>query len=141
MAAIDDIYKPYDYSSLRFFVIALNVKGPGLTKIDEKIPGYVQKLKGVFVSVGCSTSAGKITGYVTMNFNGSAIKVLQLPITRTNLLKDCSRSLPLNETIRPNSLLQGYYYDATNGSAGYPYSVSIYLDYEPIKEPIETPKP
>ncbi|MGZ4037246.1 MAG: hypothetical protein ACXVPQ_05415 [Bacteroidia bacterium] len=141
METIDDIHKPYDYSALRFYVMALTVSGPGLTKIDEKIPGYVQNLKGVFVSVGCLTSAGKITGYLSVNFNGSAIKVLQLPVIRTNLLKDCSRPLPLNETIRPNSLLQGYYYDQTNGSAGYPYSLKIYLDYEPIKQPIETPKP
>ena len=134
MNAIDKIYAGYNFSATRCYVIPLSVNINGYMKIEHKLPAYVQNLKGIFVSVSCKTSAGRNAGFLFLSFNGNTLKNIQLPIIRTNLLLDCSHPLPLDEIIQPNSFVQGFYYDTTNGASGYPYTLSIYLHYEPTAE-------
>lgn len=134
MNAIDKIYTGYNFSATRCYVIPLSVNINGYMKIEHKLPEYVQNLKGIFVSVSCQTSASRNAGFLFLSFNGSVLKNIQLPIIRTNLLRDCSHPLHLDEIIKPNSFVQGFYYDATGGVGGYPYTLNIYLHYEPIKE-------
>lgn len=130
MNPIDNIYKPNDFSATRCYVIRLSVNINGYMKIEQKLPVYVQKLKGVFISVSCLNSPMKAAGFIALNFNGYGLKNIQTPVIRTNLLLNCSRQVSFNEQIKPNSLLQGYYFDGTKGAGGYPYTLSIYLHYE-----------
>ncbi len=131
MKTIQDIYAPYNFSATRCYVIAIPVNINGYLKIDEKLPGFIKNIKGIFVSVSCPLSQTKFAGFLTLNFNGQALKSFQSAIIRTALLKDCSHPTRFDETIIPNSRMQGYYYDTINTVFGYPYTLSIYLHYIP----------
>lgn len=130
MTSIHNIYEPYDFSANPCYVIEYQIVTSGYQKIEHKLPGYIQKLKGVFVSVDCRMSAGKQIGIIILNFNGQGLKNIQLPIIRSNIARDHSRPVPLDEEIQPNSFLQGFYYDMMNIPMNYPYTLKIYLHYQ-----------
>ena len=131
MEDIKNSYSSYNFSATKCYVIANPVNINGYLKIDEKLPGFIKNIKGIFISVSCPTSATKVVGFITLNFNGQALKIFQTGVIRTNLLKDCSHPTTFNETIIPNSMMQGFYYDVINTPMAYPYTLSIYIHYEP----------
>jgi hypothetical protein len=136
MKTIQNIYEPYNFSKFPCYIIEVPIIVSGYKKLEYKIPEYLQKLKGVFVSVDCKNSVSKVVGFLIMNFNDQALKNFQLPITRTNFysMADFSHPIYFNETIQPNSFLQGFYYDNVGIPLEYPYSLKIYLHYEPLEE-------
>lgn len=136
MTSIHNIYEPYNFSKFPCHIINIPISVTGYNKLEIKIPEYLQKLKGVFVSVDCKNGVSKLAGFLVMNFNDQALKNFQLPITRTNFyaLADFSHPIEFNEVILPNSYIQGFYYDNVNIPSEYPYNLKIYLHYEPLTE-------
>jgi hypothetical protein len=133
MNIIDKIYAPYNFTTSPFIVIPISVEAKGYLKIEYKIPNFLQKLKGIYVSVTVGLTPSKIAGLISLNFNSQSLKAFQRAVPKTYLINDCSKPYELNETIDANSLMQGYYFD-TSQSSKYPYLLSIYLHYEPIEE-------
>jgi hypothetical protein len=134
MTSIHNIYEPYNFSKFPCHILSMPISVQGYNKLEFKLPEYLQKLKGVFASVDCKSSAGKLAGFLVMNFNDQALKNFQLPITRTNFygMADLSHPIDFNEIILPNSYLQGFYYDNVGIIPEYPYTLKIYLHYEPL---------
>lgn len=131
MDALEKTYQPFNFSSTRCYVAVFKIAVAGYFKIDHKLPSYITKLKGIFVSVDCRASQSIMTGGLTLNFNGQALKNFQIAVPRTRIIKDCSHPITFDEVIKPNSIMQGYYFDLANLPDGYPYTLSIYLHYEP----------
>lgn len=129
MKTIEDIFKPYNFSETRCYVIALQVEKNGFLKIEHKIPSYVKELKGIFVSTNCTTNPTHLDGLISLNFNGQSFKSYQSFIYKINHLDDCSHPQPFDDTLLPNSFMQGFYYDLTQTKT-YPYTLSIYLHYQ-----------
>lgn len=145
MKTIEQIYKPYSFSDTRCYVFILDIGTKGYLKIEHKIPAYVRKLKGIFISVNGiiqptasgppSRSGGTssiVAGFITLNFNGQSLKCFQYSVPQTLYLMDCSHPIPFDEQLNPNSFLQGYYFDNLLYITPKPaYKLSIYLHYEP----------
>ena len=133
MKTIEQIYEPYNFSSTRCFVIKLDVGTNGFLKIEYKIPSYVRKLKGIFVTVrGASQykSLQSEAGFISLNFNGQALKCFQSAVPQSLYLYDCSKPIPFDEDIKPNSFMQGYYQNnALNPPSKIGLTVSIYLHF------------
>lgn len=129
MKTIDDIYTPYDFTKNRCYVFVLTIEKKGFLKIEHKLPSFIQQLKGIFVSSNCVTGIGQIAGLISMNFNGQAFKSFQFPVYKTNHLEDCSHPNEFNDTLLPNSFIQGFYYDLTETKV-FPYEVHVYVHYE-----------
>lgn len=129
MNPIDDIYKPYDFSSTSCIVIPLTVLHSGYLKIEESIPSHVEVLKDIFITTTLN-GGSKYAGIVSLNFNGGALSI-QLPVYKSYKLLDSTKPRHINKALKPNSLLQGYYLDISNTSL-FPYKVSIYLHYTPV---------
>lgn len=130
MKAHEKIFEAYNFSENPCHIITLNVTGLGFIKIEKKLPNEVQQLTGIFASVNYPATQPKIVGYVTLNFNGNSLQPFQMPIVKTRFLKDTSKPYELNEKIKPNSFMQGYYFDATGSPGNYPYTVTLYLHYK-----------
>lgn len=127
MSKLSEIYKPYNFSSTKCFIITLNIVTTGYYKIEQRLPEEMKTLKGVFVSPSGSTRFKQL-GFVTFGINEGRIKCFQQAVIDITKISDCSVPFPLNEPVKNNSLMQGYYYD--NGRSNiYPYSLKIYLHY------------
>lgn len=131
MNPIEDIYKPFDYSASRCYVVVLTITQKGYMKLEHKLPSYVKQLVGVFITT--TLNGGIIyAGLASLNFNGDAFKSIHLPVYKSfKMLDGSTRPMPLNESIKPNSFLQGYYLDMSKTNL-FPYTVSIYLHYTPV---------
>jgi hypothetical protein len=130
MKKLANIFKPYNFSENPCHIITFQVLAFGFTKIEVKLPNYVQQLTGIFASINYPAIQPKIAGYFTLNFNGNALQAFQMPIVKTTFLKEVSTPYELNEALKPNSFMQGYYYDATGVPNNYPYTVTLYLHYK-----------
>lgn len=128
MKTIEDIYKPYNFSKTRCYVIVLKVTKNGFLKIEHKLPSYIKELKGVFVSTDCTTNVSHLDGLISLNFNGQSFKSFQAFVYKVVQFRDCSHPQIFNEILLPNSFLQGFYYDLTN-TKNFPYTIRIYLHY------------
>jgi len=135
---IKEKYRPYNFSSTKCYIITLKFKVPGLGLpgifgIEEKLPLDIGILKGVYITVN-SNSLFKIVGGVSLNFNESELKSWAIPLYNTKLLKETSHPVPLNEEIKSNSIMQGFYVIRNSGGdAGIKGNIKIYLHYEPRK--------
>lgn len=134
MKTIEDIYEPYNFSATRCYIFVIEVKKDGFIKIEHKLPSYVKELKGIFVSTTNATIQGNVTGLISMNFNGQAFKSYQAVVYKTAELGDCSHPETFNDTLLPNSFIQGYYYGLapTVSTKASPkgYTLTIYIHYE-----------
>lgn len=127
MKNIKDRYKPYNFSSSRCHVIELIISQGGVTRIEAKLPSYIKTLTGIYIS--CNTDRPeKVTGLINVFFNEGAQKSLKLSVLNTKVLRHSSHPLPLNQEIKSNSSIQGFYLDNLN--VGFPYTVKIYLHYK-----------
>lgn len=129
MKTIEDIYKPYNFSETRCYVIVLKVTKDGFLKIEHKLPSYIKELKGIFVSTDCISNATHLDGLISLNFNGQSFKSFQSFVYKVVQFRDCSHPKTFDEIILPNSFLQGFYYDLTN-TKDFPYTLSIYIHYK-----------
>lgn len=124
-----DAYNPYDFSKTRCYVIVFDLDGANYIKIEHKLPNYIKKLRGVFISTTYKNSQIKSVGIISLNFNGQALKCFQLPVLETTHQQLTAQPLELNEDLMPNSFLQGYFYGIMNAPSR-PYRISIYLHYD-----------
>lgn len=125
-----EAYNPYDFSKTRCYVIVVDLEWyNNYIKIEHKLPNYIKKLRGVFISTNYQNEEVKHIGLISLNFNGQAFKSFQLPVPETAHQILTAHPLELNETILPNSFLQGYFYGLHN-TDGRPYRISIYLHYD-----------
>lgn len=143
MSSIKERYKPYNFSSTKCYVIRLpfrGVRGFGRFGIEHKLPFYIGKLKGIYITCRSNSSLYYV-GSVFLSFNEGLFKNFQYPIINTTLLRDRSHPIPLEEEIFSNSLLQGYYTlnpsGTDSGLIGY---LSIYLHYEEREKRCELEK-
>lgn len=129
METIEQKYEPYNYSSTRCYVFVLAVTKEGYLKIEHKIPSYIRELKGVFVSTSGHLNTLTFSGVISLNFNGQATKCLQIAVSKTDSVEDCSLPIPFDEKINLNSFVQGYFY-AIPAENEFPFLLSIYLHYK-----------
>lgn len=136
MRTIQNIYEPYNFTNNPCHIIGIPVDQAGHVKIENKLPDFIKHLTGIFASVNCVTSRNKIVGFLTLNFNQQLTKCLQVPVLRTNLHPkgDHSKPIVFDETILPNSYMQGFFYDSVDLPGSYPYILKIYLHYKIARE-------
>lgn len=127
MKTIKDRYKPFDFSSLKCYVITLKITNKQPLKIEHKLPFHIAILKGFYVT--CNVKAAELAiGQVYLFFNEGMNKSVSLPVLNSSLSDHHSHPLPMNEEIKPNSLLQGVYYHRGIIST-YPFTIKIYLHF------------
>lgn len=129
MKIIEEAYNPYNFSKTRCYVIVMDIDVDGYLKIEQKLPNYIKTIKGIFVSTTYRSGTLYHIGIISLNFNGQAMKSFQLPVPETDHQLLTSHPLDLNETILPNSYLQGYFYGFASPFKQQ-YRISIYLHYE-----------
>ncbi len=133
---IKERYKPYNFSATKCYVIELpfeRANSLGFYGIEQTLPQYIGRLKGVYVTCR-SNSLNKVIGGVLLSFNDVNLKNLQMPIHHADQIRDHSHPIPFDEEIRTNSLMQGFFIirigGGDGGVSGY---IKIYLHYEPRK--------
>lgn len=125
-------YRPYNYSSTKCHVVTLKFNNVGRFGIDEKLPAYIGVLKGIYVTVNCDIPDGLIGG-IFLSFNEGAAKTFQLYLPNTKMLRDMGLPYPVEEIIKSNSIMQGYYHISENFR--FPSgTVKIYLHYIPCDQ-------
>ena len=126
-----DRYRPFNYSTTRCHVIALKFAKAGRFGIDEKLPACIGRLKGIYITVNCDIPFFSIGG-IFLSFNNGATKAFQSYLTNTKMLRDPGLPYPVDEEIKKNSLMQGYYHIRSEHLRFEPSgTVNIYLHYEP----------
>lgn len=129
MKTIEQLYEPYNFSKTKCYVFTLTITKGNYTRIEHKVPWYIKKLEGIYVSVSLLDTTKTLAGIISLNFNGQSLKCFHLPIHRTQNLNDFSHPLPLNEDIKRNSFIQGYFISKDLTVEEFPYTLSIYLHY------------
>lgn len=125
----ENIFKPFNFSSTRCFVATIDVKSIGYLKIEYKMPVYVRKIKAIYVSTSC-TSNQPVVGFLTLNFNGQALKIFQCALYDKSKVNDYSLPMPFEVELSANSFMQGYYFDKEPNKPR-PYQLKIYFHYTP----------
>lgn len=125
---IKERYRPYNFSSTKVHVIKLTVPVGGIGNIEEKLPEHIARIKGIFVSSNV-TPVAKVKGWIFLTLNEGIFKNYQLPILNTAKLQDCSHPMPLNEEIKTNAVLYGYFGVLLPAKG----TLTIYLHYEERK--------
>ncbi len=128
METIEHLFEPYNFSATHCYVFNMRVTARGNLKIEHKLPEYIRQLKGIFVSINSHQELVKIAGIISLNFNGQTLKCYHNAVLVTNVLNDCSHPYPLDEQLKQNSFLQGYY-NATASLADAGYLLTVYLHY------------
>ncbi|HSH64398.1 MAG TPA: hypothetical protein VLB84_01050 [Bacteroidia bacterium] len=133
MKAIKELYKPFDLSSTRCYVAVFTIDTPdGYHVLEHKLPSYVQRLKGIFITVNDTVNPPSLPeGFVSLNFNGQTLRIFRQTVYSTFFSENTSRPFPFNEELVPNSYMQGYYQDYLSEKT-MPYQLRVYLHYEPI---------
>ena len=130
METIEQTYQSYDYSATRCYVFQVNIPAAGFIKIEHKLPKYIKRLKGIFVTLDIQDGEQEnaVAGFISLNFNGQSLKAYHNPVLVSDLLADVSIPYPLDEPILPNSLVQGYY-NAFAVEDWFSHNLTIYLHY------------
>jgi len=124
-----DAYKPYDFSKSKCHVVSIDTFGEQALKVEEKLPLHIRRLKGIHITCN-SELEDRVIGYVTLQFNEGILKTAQLPILNSQMIKDHSNPIPINEEIKCNGLMLGYMYFLRKNKLT--HSVKIYLHYETV---------
>lgn len=120
-----DQYKPYNFSSTKCFVISFQVDNT-IKKIEAKLPPIAKKLKGVFISARCNSTA-KLIGTINLNFNDGALKPYNLPVINSSGELKNTQPIPFDEDLKPHSNVTGYYRDF--GLVSSVLFISVYIHY------------
>lgn len=124
---IKELYKPYNFSESSCYVVSYDVNFDQILKIEDKLPLQIENLTGIYITCN-APSKENVIGYITVMFNEGILKTVQLPILNSNNIKHHSHPIPLNETIKSNSIMQGYLYFRVRTKR--PFTVKIYLHYK-----------
>ena len=124
---IDEIYKPFDYSQYGVYVIKTDITAAGVFKIEDTLPLHIKQIRGIYFTCN-SRSAERVIGYISLNFNEGILKNVLLPVINNNTIRHNGHAIPLNETVKSNSIVQGYFYNRV--ATKRPFTVKIYLHYE-----------
>lgn len=125
---IKERYKPYNFSKTRCLVITLLVPSNSNYKVERKLPKQIKTLVGIYVSTTANADE-MLVGTINLWFNEGIFKSISIPVMNTRGLTDRSHPIPLNEEMKPNSTMQGVYFN--RGTIhGFPYTVKIYLHYQ-----------
>jgi hypothetical protein len=125
--SIENIYKPFNYSEYGVYVIKVTIPKKGVFKIEDTLPLHIKLLKGIYFTCNVQ-SAEKVVGHIRLNLNEGILKNVQLPIMNTSVIRHTAYPIPLNETLKSNSLLQGYFINHI--STKQIFTLKIYLHYE-----------
>jgi len=123
---IRDNYKPYNFSSTKCHVIEVIVSETGVTKIEARLPEYLKKVKGIYIT-SQFTGEHRLVGYISLSFNEGSLKSFQMPVINSKAIKHNSQPIALNEEIKSGSSIQGFFLDINNYA--FSYTLKIYLHY------------
>lgn len=124
---IAETYKPFNFSTYGVYVIKTEITHTAVTKIEDTLPLHIKTIKGIYIT--CSAdSIEKVLGYITLNFNEGILKNVQLPVMNSKIIKHQAHPIPLNESIKSNSIMQGYFFSRIQTKNV--FTVKIYLHYE-----------
>lgn len=124
-------YQPHNYSTTRCHVVSFSFTKAGRFGFDVKLPYYIGKIKGIYVTANANIPFA-LFGRVYLNFNEGQLKTFQLYLVNSKMLRDAGLPYPVDEEIKPNSVLQGYYHIRSEGLGFNPAgTVRIYLHYTP----------
>lgn len=127
---IKDRYVPYNFSKTKCFIVTITVTPTGISKVESKLPKQMKTLNGIYVTTTANADE-MLVGTINLWFNEGINKSISLPVMNTRGLIDRSHPLPLDEEMKPNSTMQGMYFN--RGTIhGFPYIVKIYLHYEEV---------
>lgn len=133
---IEEKYRPYNFSSTKCHVVRkdFSIVGSGAAYfgIEEKLPEYIGRLKGIYVTCNGTTRLKGLFGALFLSFNEGVLKSVQLPLWPTAQLKDTAHPIPLDEEILSHSLMQGYV-AVLGRRSSFSGNISIYLHYEERK--------
>lgn len=131
MKTIEQIYQPFDFSATQCYVIMLEVAQGNYMKVEHKLPQHIRNLKGIYVSTSRTVINSEQVAFISLNFNGQSLKCFHSPLNRTIAFDDCSSPFPMDEIIKENSFIQGFYTALDFSGEEQPYTVTIYLHYLP----------
>jgi hypothetical protein len=131
MKTIEQIYQPYNFSATQCYVIMLEISQGNYMKVEHKLPRHIRNLKGIYVSTSRTTITSEQVAFISLNFNGQSLKCFHSPLSRTIDLDDCSSPFPMDEIIKENSFIQGFYTALDFDVKESAYTVTIYLHYLP----------
>ena len=123
---IENTYKPFNYSSSSVYVIPFIIPSFGVFKLEDKLPLQIKILTGIYITSSVQDKR-QVIGFITLNFNEGILKPIQLPLWNTSTIRHHSRPIPLNETIKTNSMMQGYCISQIATKTA--FSLKIYLHY------------
>ena len=128
MKKLREIYKPYDFSDGKCFIVIVNPNRNGYFKIEQQLPTEMKIITGIFVSMSGFTFSTK-SGYLSLSVNDGASNCFQQATIDYTENHDCSQPFPMHEVIKSGSLLQGYYLESSSAPVIYSYILKIYLHY------------
>lgn len=147
MKTFEETYKPYNFTENSTYIITVTINNSQYTNIQEKLPAYIRKVTGVFVSAHSTQKKQNFIGILSLCFNGKAFKSIRIPVQNAYFIKDCSIPFELNEDLKSNSFLQGYFTGANIRSSrafamisnilparvktNSKYTINIYIHYQP----------
>lgn len=127
---IKDRYIPYNFSATKCFIVTVVITPTGIAKVESKLPKQMKVIKGIYTTTTANADE-MFVGTLNLWFNEGIGKSISIPVMNSRGLTDRSHPMPLNEEMKPNSSIQGIYFN--RGTIhGYPYIVKIYLHYEEI---------
>ncbi len=124
---IESKYKPFSFSEYGVYIVKTVITHTGVTKIEDTLPLHIKTIKGLYITCNAGTK-DRVIGYITLNFNEGILKNVQLPVINSRVLREQSHPIPLNETIKSNSILQGFCF--CHSITKRPYTIKLYLHYE-----------
>lgn len=122
-----DQYRPYNFSATKCFIITIPINAL-VTRIDAKLPNMIKQIRGVYVSVR-SKSATRVAGLVSLTFNEGALFPISIPAINSSYDLLNTQPVKLEENIKPNSSVIGYYRDFGSIISGHAAQIKVYLHY------------
>ena len=124
---IDKIYQPFDYSKYGVYVIKTDITAMGVFKIEDTLPLHIKQIRGIYFTCNARTKE-RVVGYISLNFNEGILKNVLLPVINSNIIRHNAHAIPLNEAVKSNSIVQGYFYCRVKTKIG--FTVKIYLHFD-----------
>ena len=109
-------------------------QGQRIPSISYNLPGNVDQVKSILITANEDgpASANYGLGMLSLWFDNKGKHVISTQVSSApmSLINRRIAPLQINEPVKPNSMIQGYYID--NGLAPvYPYNIKIYLNCKP----------
>jgi len=134
MKSIEKKFKPYNLTANPSHIIQIEIATEVYTNIEYKLPAHIKTITGVFISATNRETKQKLLGILTLCFNGQALKSLRVPVLDAKYLRDCWLPIELNDTIKRNSYMQGYFMSMNSTRRKLSRTnmkLTIYIHYQP----------